>query len=156
MLPRMSILRKTCSLKPINADAALLVLRLGVGLSLLLFHGYGKITAGPESWAGLGKNMAHVGISFLPAFWGFMAAFAESFGSLFLVLGVFFRPAAALLAMAMFVAAARHLGLPADESGAGWRGASHALEILAVSLCLLLAGPGRYTLAMLWSPAARQ
>lgn len=143
----MSIWKRIFSLAPIDRDAALFVLRLGIGLSMLLFHGYGKILGGPERWTSLGGNMANLGITFAPVFWGFMAAVAEFFGSLLIVLGILFRPATALLGFTMFVAVIRHLSLPADASSAGWPGAAHALEILAVCVCLFLAGPGRFTLA---------
>ena len=142
----MNVLRAVFANRPLHADAGLLVVRLGVGISLLAFHGYGKITGGPELWAQIGTNMENLGIGFAPTMWGFFAAFAESFCSLLVVLGVAFRPAAALVAFTMLVAALRHLGLPADNPSAGWSGASHALELLSVFAALLLTGPGRYTL----------
>lgn len=129
-------------------DLGLLLIRLGMGLSLFLFHGYAKISAGPETWQGIGSNMGNLGIHFTPVFWGFMAALSESVGAVCLVLGVFFRPAAFLVAMTMAVAATRHLSLPPDAAAAGWKGASHALEFLSVALGLLFAGPGRYALPL--------
>lgn len=146
-----NVLKRIFTLRPVNADAGLLVVRLGAGLSLMLFHGYGKITAGPELWAKLGSNMENLGVGFAPTLWGFLAAFSEFFCALFVVLGVAVRPAAALVAFTMLVAAARHLGLPADNPSAGWRGASHAIELFSVFVALLLTGPGRYTLVRLLS-----
>lgn len=131
-------------------DLGLLILRLGIGLSMLLFHGWGKISGGPERWEGIGGQMANLGIDVFPVFWGFMAAFSEFFCSAFLVLGIFFRPAAFLLIGTMFVASIRHLSLPAGEPGSGFSGASHALEFLTVYVALFLIGPGRYKLAALW------
>lgn len=131
-------------------DLGLLIIRLGIGLSFVIFHGYAKISAGPDRWAGLGAQMQHLGIHFLPVFWGFMAAFSESVGAVLLALGLFFRPAAALLSATMLVAALRHLNLPADAPASGWSGASHALELLAVCLGLLLTGAGRFALAPKW------
>jgi putative oxidoreductase len=122
------------------------VIRALIGVSLLAFHGWGKITGGPETWERVGASMSNLGISFAPVFWGFMAAFAEAVCSTLLILGVFFRPAAALLAFTMLVAVIRHLSIPAGEPGAGWSGASHALELLAVYVGLLLTGAGRYAL----------
>ncbi|MBD3161810.1 MAG: DoxX family membrane protein [Candidatus Eisenbacteria bacterium] len=113
---------------------------------MALFHGFSKITGGSELWVKLGGQMERFGITFAPTFWGFMAAFAEFGGSLLLVLGLFFRPAAGLLAITMLVAMSRHLSLPEGEPGAGWKGASHALELLVVYVGLLLTGSGRIAL----------
>ena len=144
--------RKVLSTEPIHRGLALLVIRLGIGFSMLAFHGYGKLTGGPETWARVGGSMQNLGITFAPVLWGFMAAFAEFFCSILLMLGVLFRPAAALLAFTMFVAILRHLGLPAGEPGAGWKGASHALELFVVYLGLLLAGAGRYSFRLMRAP----
>jgi putative oxidoreductase len=129
-------------------DLGLLVVRLAIGASVAIFHGYGKLVSGPEGWARTGANMKNLGITFYPEVWGFAAMSAEFFGSILLALGILFRPAAAVLAFTMLVAMTRHLSLPPDAAGAGWKGASHALELFAVYLGLLLVGPGRYTLAL--------
>ena len=145
----MTDVRDSAAGRPVHLDLGLLVIRIGIGLSMALFHGYAKIAGGPAVWERLGENMERFGIPFAPAFWGFMAAFSEFGGSILLILGLFFRPAAALLAITMLVAATRHLSLPEGEPGAGWKGASHALELLAVYVGLLLAGPGRFALGSL-------
>ena len=145
----MALFRKIITTRPVSVDLALLVIRLGVGLSMLIFHGYGKITGGPGLWAAMGGHMANLGITFAPTMWGFMAGFSEFFGSILLILGVLFRPAAALLAFTMFVAVLRHLNLPADDPKAGWSGASHAIELFAVYVGLFLAGPGRYAFKLI-------
>ena len=141
-------LRKIFAAEPINGDWALLIIRVVVGLSMFLFHGYGKLTGGPEVWGQVGNSMGVLGISFAPVFWGFLAALAESVCSVALIFGVFYRPAAAMLAFTMFVAVLRHLNLPAEDLGSGWKGASHALELLAVYVGLLLAGAGRYRIPL--------
>ena len=146
--------RKVLSNDPIHRSLALLVIRLGVGISMLVFHGYGKITGGPEFWAQIGGGMQNLGIGFAPTFWGFMAAFAEFFGSILLILGVLFRPAAAILAFTMFVAASHHLNLPPENPASGWKGAAHAIELFAVYVGLLLAGPGRYSFRLVKSSRA--
>lgn len=127
-----------------NLDLGLLVLRVFIGASMLIFHGWGKLTGGPERWEGLGGAMASFGITFAPVFWGFMAAFAESVCSLLVILGFRIRFAAGLLAFTMLVAVIKHLGIPEGEPGAGWSGASHALEFMGVYLALLITGAGKY------------
>lgn len=116
----------------------LLIIRVGVGLSFIIFHGYGKIMGGPERWERLGNTMSQFGIDFLPTFWGFMAAFSEFFGAALLILGLFTRPAALLLAFTMFVALMKH--------AAAGEGYSHALEVGVVFLALAIAGAGKYSL----------
>jgi putative oxidoreductase len=144
----MHYLRKLLSAEPINRDWALLIVRIVIGLSMFLFHGYGKLTGGPETWGRVGSSMEVLGISFAPVFWGLLAALAESVCSLLLVLGVLFRPAAAMLAFTMLVAVLRHLNLPVDDPSSGWKGASHALELLSVYAGLLLAGAGRFRISL--------
>ena len=131
-------------------DTGLLVIRVGIGLSMMLLHGYGKLTAGPDMWERLGGQMARFGLDFFPVFWGFMAMFAEFFCAAAIVLGVAFRPAATLLIITMGVAAIRHLTLPPEADNAGISGASHALEFMFVFIGLFLTGPGRFRLASLW------
>jgi putative oxidoreductase len=141
------VIRKLFSSDAISKDLGLLIVRLGVGLSMAVFHGYGKMSAGPEGWDSLGGAMERFGIGFLPVFWGFMAAFAEFACSGLLILGFLFRPAAFLLAVNMLVAVVHHLTLPPDSPSHGWAGASHAAELLAVYLGLLFTGPGKFALA---------
>jgi len=125
-------------------DLALLLLRLLVGASLVAFHGWAKITGGPERWEGIGGAMGNLGITFLPVVWGFLAAFSESVAAALVALGILARPAAAMVAFTMLVAAVHHLSLPAGEPGSGWKAASHALELCTVYTALLITGPGRY------------
>lgn len=129
-----------------NPDIGLLILRIGIGLSMALFHGFGKISGGVEAWGRIGSNMSLFGITFWPVFFGFMAAFAEFVGSILIVLGLGFRTSCFLLACTMIVAAYVHLSLPPESAKAGWKGASHALEFLTVYIALFLTGPGKYAL----------
>ncbi len=141
----MEKLKKLLSKEAINMDLGLLILRLGVGLSMAIFHGYGKIAGGPERWERIGSAMQNLGISFLPTLWGFTAAFAEFFCSIFLILGILFRPASLFLAFTMFIAMINHLNLPPDSPNAGFSGASHAIELMAVYIALLYLGSGKFT-----------
>lgn len=148
----MGLFRKTVSTDPVHRDTGLLLLRLGIAFTMLTFHGYGKITAGIDRWAGIGAAMENFGITFAPAFWGFMAAFSEFFCSILLALGVLFRPAALLLAATMFVAVVRHLNLPIDNPASGLKGGGHALELLIVYVSLVFTGPGRFAFRLMRAP----
>jgi len=137
------------SSKAINRNMGLLLLRLGIGLSVLTVHGYAKITGGPELWGKVGAHMGNLGIGFAPVFWGFLAALSEFGASILLILGALFRPAAVMLAFTMFVAMLYHLNLPADAPRSGFSGASHAFELFIVYVSLILTGPGKYAFSLI-------
>lgn len=118
----------------------LLLLRIGIGLMFIL-HGWPKITGGPERWEQIGGSTENLGITFAPAFFGFMAAFAEAVGGLCLLLGLFFRPMTLLLFLTMEVATIHHI-----TSGDGFGGYSHSLEAAILFISLFFIGPGRYSL----------
>ena len=117
----------------------LLVLRIGIGCMFIL-HGAPKLFGGAEKWTQIGMAMANLGIGFMPAFWGFMAAISEFFGGVCIILGIVFRPACILLTITMLVAAVSHL-----SRGDGLSGASHAIELGIVFLSLILIGAGKYS-----------
>jgi putative oxidoreductase len=131
-------------------DVGLLVIRIGFGLGFLFYHGWGKLTGGPERWAQVGGAMGNFGIDFGHAFFGFLAAFSESVGGLFIALGLFFRPVCALLSITMFVAMVNHYA-----SGRG--SPAHAAKNMFVFLGLIFVGPGKYSLdAMITQLIARR
>ena len=122
-------------------DLGLLILRIGIG-GMFVFHGTPKIIGGPAMWEKLGGAVHALNITFLPTiFWGFMAAFSECFGGIFLALGIFFRPACILMAITMVVATSQHLLVNGDSFGV----ASHAIESGILFISLVLIGPGKYT-----------
>ena len=118
----------------------LLILRIGLGV-MFIIHGAPKLFGGPEKWSGIGMAMKNLGIGFMPAFWGFMAAVSEFFGGICLMFGLFFRPACILLTMTMLVAAIMHL-----SNGDGFIKTSHSIEVGIVFLSFILIGAGKYSL----------
>ncbi len=120
-------------------NTGLLILRVGVG-AMMMVHGFPKIMDGPDKWAVIGENMKVIGIDFIPAFWGFMAAMTEGLGGFLLLLGLFFRPVNMLLAFTMLIASLMHL-----KKGDGIMGASHAIELGIVFLALIFIGAGKYS-----------
>ncbi len=143
-------------MKTSNVDPGLLLLRVGFGLTMFFFHGWQKLSGGPELWSQIGGVMSAFGISFAPTAFGFAAAFAESIGSILLIVGLLTRPAAMLLAATMVVASYFHLAIATEAQGSGWKAASSALEYLCVYLVLLLTGPGRYSLDAILRPGKRR
>lgn len=118
----------------------LLIIRIGLGV-MFIYHGVPKLSGGPEHWEKLGGAMKVVGISYAPAFWGFMAAITETFGGLLLMIGLAFRPVCILLVINLIVAALMHF-----SKGAGLEGAAHAIEDAIMFLGLIFIGPGLYSI----------
>ncbi|MFW5750408.1 MAG: DoxX family protein [Planctomycetota bacterium] len=125
---------------PMSVNIGLLILRVGIGAAFM-FYGIPKLIGGPGEWAGLGQAMGSLGISFAPAFWGFMAAISMALGGLLLIIGLMVRPAAAFMCATMLVATLMHLrvGDPATNT-------LHAAEMALVFLALVFTGAGRYHL----------
>jgi putative oxidoreductase len=119
-------------------DGALLLLRLGVGLGFFWYHGWPKLSGGPERWAGVGGAMESLGLGFAPVAFGFLAALAESLGGLLFAFGLFTRPAILALAAVMFVATINHWvtgqGTPA-----------HSFKNFFFLIGLVAIGPGRHS-----------
>jgi putative oxidoreductase len=120
-------------------DLGLLILRVGVGAAFIA-HGWPKLMAGPETWAGLGGAMGLFGVRVAPEFWGLCAALAEAAGGLCFALGLFFRPASLALALTMAVAFNMHFG-----KGDPFKVYSHALEAGFVFAGMFFVGPGKYS-----------
>ena len=122
-------------------EGALLFLRLGLGI-MFIIHGAPKIMSGPAGWALLGKAINFVGIHGYPKVWGFMAAFSECFGGIFLILGLFFRPACILLTITMLVASTKMVKERKDFQTV----ASRPIELAIVFASLVVIGPGKYSI----------
>lgn len=120
-------------------NTGLLLLRIGLGV-MFVFHGYPKLLGGPENWTMIGSATQHIGIDFIPVFWGLMAAITETFGGFLLLIGLAFRPVCILLIINLTIASSMHLG-----QGQGLSGASHAIELAIVFAGLLFIGPGKYS-----------
>lgn len=121
-------------------DFGLLLLRVGMGYTFML-HGLPKLRGGPAYWEQIGSTMTDLGVTFAPAFWGFMAGFAEFGGGFLLLLGLFFRPVTLLLLVTMLVATAKHVG-----QGDDFNAYSHALEAGILFAAWYFIGPGRISL----------
>lgn len=116
-------------------DSGLLVLRLVFGLALAFAHGMHKLPPSERFITGVGE----MGFP-APVFFAWCASLAEAAGGLFLALGLLTRPAAFFVLFTMGVAFfLRHAGDPFDKQ---------ELSLLygTAALCLLLAGPGRFSL----------
>jgi hypothetical protein len=123
----------------------MLVLRIGFGLGFLFYHGWAKITGGPERWTGVGSAVSHLGIQFGHTGFGFIAALAESVGGILIAAGLLFRPAAVLIAVSLVTAPPppeKVDGITFDTTrretlgprGAGWRRGDIVLSVLLAAV----------------------
>ena len=121
-------------------NVGLLILRIGIG-TMFIWHGYAKLSGGPERWIGLGEALSAMGIHFAPQFMGLLAALSEFVGGILLILGLFTRPACFFLLCTMVVATAMHL-----SNGDPRQVFSAPIHVGIVFLSLILIGPGDYSL----------
>tara|TARA_Y100000389_G_C17358348_1_gene462321 strand:+ start:329 stop:715 length:387 start_codon:yes stop_codon:yes gene_type:complete len=86
-------------------DLIFLFLRVFTGGMMFYYHGFAKITAGPDRWDRLGSRLSElIGLDFLSIPLGFMASFSESIAAFFIMIGLFLRPSSFLLIFTMLVA----------------------------------------------------
>ncbi len=121
-----------------HADVGLLITRLGFGLGFIYYHGGPKLFESTEEWIATGSAMQHFGITFGYYYWGAAAGVAETFCGLLIALGLFFRPAAAVLTWIMIAAFT-------DNSLTGGQ-TSHPFKNIWLFAGLIFIGPGKYSL----------
>ncbi len=121
------------------SDLGHLIFRMGFGLGMFIFHGWGKLIGGPQVWERVGESMLIFGIGFGHTLFGFLAAFAETIGAICVIFGILYRPAIAMLGITMLVAT---LSLSLTGSG----DPSHAFKNLFVCTGMFLVGSGKYSL----------
>lgn len=121
---------------PKNPDLALFVLRVWVGLSMLLLHGWGK-AANFTTYVEMTKPLV-----INPSVTLGLAVLAEAVASVFLVLGLFTRFAAlgGLITMSVAFLVVHGTALSGEASG------ELAFLYLASYVTLFIAGGGRFAL----------
>lgn len=123
-----------------DANAGTLILRVFIGAAMMT-HGVPKLFGGLEGFTGYVESL---GVP-APAVMAFLAAFAESFGALFLLLGLLTRPCALMLAATMAVAA---LGAHGAD---GFAAQEKAWLYFFPCILFLLKGAGRWSIDFLLS-----
>ena len=131
-------------LLPLNPDAALLIVRVVLGI-IMLYHGWPKVA----DLGGTIEGFSGMGVP-IPALTATFATVAEVGGGLLLLLGVLTDVAGLLVAIDMlgaiiFVHAKN--GFAVMDGGVEW-----PLALLAMALAIALAGPGRYAVQRGGSP----
>ncbi len=126
----------------LRISSGLLVLRVVAGLAMM-FHGYGKIQ-NPMEWMGTGADLP-------PGYLQALAAISEFGGGLAWILGLLTPLASLGMMCTMAVAVHMHAILNQDPFVSATGGPAYELAALylCISLLLLLAGPGRFSLDQL-------
>ena len=124
------------------SSSASLILRIGLGLTMVFAHGLPKVMEGPEGWAQTGRAMASLGVTFAPTFWGAFACFGELIGGILLLAGLFVRPVAMFLISVLFVAAAQNM----VNAGSLRGGRAHPIDAGTGLLALVVLGAGKASL----------
>ena len=121
-------------------DTGKLLLRVGLGV-LILLHGIAKIMSGPGFILGLMEK------SGLPPVLGYAVYIGEVLAPLLLIVGVYARAAAVLVAINMIVAVVLvHMGdLGSLSKTGGWALELQGMFFLAAVVVALI-GAGRYSL----------
>ncbi len=120
---------------------ALLLLRAGLGLTMLFAHGVGKMSGGPAKWEGLGgAGVGWLGIDFGLVGFGLFASLSESLFAFLVAIGLLTRSSAICVALTMFMAMMSHL-----TGGDPFSRASHALELCVAFSVIAMMGPGRFS-----------
>lgn len=120
-----------------RASLGLLLLRVYAGAALME-HGWGKIQ-NPMHWMGDGPGAA-------PGVFQALAAVAEFFGGLGLIVGLLTPVAAFGVACTMVVAVSKHVAHGDPFVAHGGRSFEPALGYLVTAVLLMLAGPGAFSL----------
>ena len=127
-----------------QAGYGLTLLRVVAGVTFAA-HGSQKLFGwfGGYGLAGVGQWMESIGLA--PGYlMALLAGSAEFFGGLALIVGLLVRPAAAVLAVTMFVAIVTvHLANGFFMSNNGYE---FALALLAISLAVMIEGAGKLSL----------
>jgi putative oxidoreductase len=132
-----------------RTDVSALVLRIAAGL-IFLPHGWTKVF-GANGVAAFAQDLPGYGI---PSFLGWIAAYAECFGAMLLIVGLLTRVDAFLLACTMAVAAfvvqlpdaLNDVAPGTPKLFAALRGIELPLALCAICTAIVLLGPGRISL----------
>ena len=132
------------------ANLGLLVGRASIGLMMAIGHGWGKIYQASESGGhfglmpGMVEETAKLGFP-APTFFAWCSSLAEFLGGILLALGLLTRPAAAVLAFNMGVAAfMAHADAPVFMTGQG-AAKEPALLYFVPAVMFMLIGAGHFS-----------
>lgn len=126
-------------ISPRSVDWGLLFIRIPVGITFI-FHGSQKVFGGVSGFAAHLAQMGIPGASWL----AYVVAYVEFFGGIFVLIGLLTPLVSAPLSIILLVAIAKvHLPHGLDFTAGGFE--PH-LAWIGILFCLMLVGPGRYSI----------
>ena len=121
-----------------NSDVAKLLLRVSVG-SLMMFHGVNKLIHGIDGIKGM---LVKAG---LPEFFSYGVYVGELIAPIFIILGIYARVAAGVLAFNMLLAIGLAYGFTLSLTKHGGLSIELPLLYLVMSILIFLLGSGKYS-----------
>lgn len=121
-----------------NPDLAKLILRVSLGI-LILFHGIHKIIHG------ISGVKAMVEPTIFPTFFAYGVFIGELIAPIFIILGLYARVAASILAFNMFIAIYLAYGFSLSLSKHGGISWELPLVYFIMSILVVLLGSGKYS-----------
>ena len=141
----LDLYRKTAKWVDSWGDWTFALARFVIGMLLAFNHGLGKMTSGHERMAGW---LGSMGLP-LPGLLAYMSGLAEFLGGLMLAVGLFARPAAAVIIINMAVALlAVHRA--ALFAGPDAHGGEMAWLYFLPAVLIASRGPGKLSLDSMW------
>ena len=122
-------------------DFGMLFLRVVIG-AIVLTHAIMGLMGGVPSLKAYGAAFQPLNITSNPVFWGLSLLLVRAVGSLFFILGLFFRTSCFFVMLSFAIALIYHI----DAGHDFLQVTSQAARLFTVYFAFLFIGPGNYTL----------
>ena len=123
-------------------DLGLLVIRLSVGGSILVFRGFANLAGGNQVWSQNGSFIFETGINLSPEMVGLILAVIECLGGLMLITGALFRTGGILLAITVLPSLLYQVSSSTSTSYIGLESSFVSVLLLGSLVGLIISGPG--------------
>lgn len=125
-----------------SIDLGLLVMRIGVGGSVLAFRALASLFGGPELWAMNGSFILDTSLQVSPEVVGGVLAGLECLGAFFLLTGAAFRVGTVMLILTTLPGIVHQVGSMTGSTYTGLGSSFVSLILLSVYIGLMITGPG--------------
>ena len=123
-------------------DLGLLIIRLGIGGSVLVFRALGNLVGGSTVWAQNGAFIFETGINVSPELVGLTMAAIETIGALMVISGALFRTGTVLLILTIVPSLIYQMNSASSTVFSGLESSFVSVLLATVLLGLAVSGPG--------------